>query len=80
MIPWYFLLFDHSDDLPLWIGNLTGSEDGQNIFFFGIFSISGIFAYKIVKRSIIKSTQKTIHMNGWSLEQKRNFLVKGMAK
>ena len=80
LIPWFFLIFDHSDDLPLWIGNLTGSEDGQNIFFFGIFSISGIFAYKIVKRSIIKSTQKTIHMNGWSLEQKKDFLVQGMAK
>ena len=80
LIPWFFLIYDHSDDLPLWIGNLTGSEDGQNIFFFGIFSISGIFAYKIVKRSIIKSTQKTIHMNGWSLEQKKDFLVQGMAK
>ena len=80
LIPWFFLIFDHSDDLPLWIGNLTGSEDGQNIFFFGIFSISGIFAYKIVKRSIIKSTQKTIHMNGWSLEQKKDFLVQGMTK
>ena len=80
LIPWFFLIYDHSDDLPLWIGNLTGSEDGQNIFFFGIFSISGIFAYKIVKRSIIKSTQKTMHMNGWSLEQKKDFLVQGMAK
>tara|TARA_Y100001970_G_scaffold280105_1_gene388555 strand:+ start:376 stop:1323 length:948 start_codon:yes stop_codon:yes gene_type:complete len=80
LIPWFFLIYDHSDDLPLWIGNLTGSEDGQNIFFFGIFSISGIFAYKIVKRSIIKSTQKTIHMNGWSLEQKKDFLVQGMTK
>ena len=80
LIPWFFLIFDHSDDLPLWINNLTRSEDGENIFYFGIFSISGIFAYKIVKRSIIKSTQKTIHMNGWSLEQKKDFLVQGMAK
>ncbi len=65
-----------SDDVPLWIGNLTG-EDEQKIIDFGIFSILGIFAYIIVKRSI---TQKTISMNGWILEQKKDFLVKGMAK
>ena len=81
LIPWIILIYDRNGkDLPLWINNLTRSEDGENIFYFGIFSISGIFAYKIVKRSIIKSTQKTIHMNGWSLEQKKDFLVQGMAK
>ena len=81
LIPWIILIYDRSGkDLPLWINNLTRSEDGENIFYFGIFSISGIFAYKIAKGIVIKSTQKTISMTGWSLEQKRNFLVKGMAK
>ena len=76
LIPVYFARDYSGDDVPLWIGNLTG-EDEQKIIDFGIFSILGIFAYIIVKRSI---TQKTISMTGWSLEQKRNFLVKGMAK
>lgn len=81
LIPWIILIYDRSGkDLPLWINNLTRSEDGENIFYFGIFSISGVFAYKIAKGIVIKSTQKTISMTGWSLEQKRNFLVKGMAK
>ena len=81
LIPWIILIYDRNGkDLPLWINNLTRSEDGENIFYFGIFSISGIFAYKIAKGIVIKSTQKTISMTGWSLEQKRNFLVKGMAK
>ncbi len=72
----YFARDYSGDDVPLWIGNLTG-EDEQKIIDFGIFSILGIFAYIIVKRSI---TQKTISMNGWILEQKKDFLVQGMAK
>ena len=76
LIPVYFARDYSGDDVPLWIGNLTG-EDEQKIIDFGIFSILGIFAYIIVKRSI---TQKTISMNGWILEQKKDFLVKGMAK
>ena len=81
LIPWIILIYDRSGkDLPLWINNLTRSEDGENIFYFGIFSISGIFAYKIAKGIVIKLTQKTISMNGWSLEQKKDFLVQGMAK
>lgn len=76
LIPVYFARDYSGDDVPLWIGNLTG-EDEQKIIDFGIFSILGIFAYIIVKRSI---TQKTISMNGWILEQKKDFLVQGMAK
>ena len=72
----YFARDYSGDDVPLWIGNLTG-EDEQKIIYFGIFSLLGIFAYIIVKRSI---TQKTISMNGWILEQKKDFLVQGMAK
>jgi hypothetical protein len=81
LIPWIILIYDRNGkDLPLWINNLTRSEDGENIFYFGIFSISGIFAYKIAKGIVIKLTQKKISMNGWSLEQKKDFLVQGMAK
>ena len=79
LIPVYFLRDYSGDDVPLWMDNLTGSEDEEKIIDFGIFSILGIFAYKIAKGIVIKSTQKTISMTGWSLEQKRNFLVKGMA-
>ncbi len=81
LIPWIILIYDRSGkDLPLWINNLTRSENGEKNFLFGIFSISGIFAYKIAKGIVIKLTQKTISMNGWSLEQKKDFLVQGMAK
>ena len=40
LIPWIILIYDRNGkDLPLWINNLTRSEDGENIFYLSLIHI-----------------------------------------
>ena len=59
------------------MGNMEAITPFTYIIVVATSILSFTSAYKIVKRSIIKSTQKTISMNGWSLEQKKRFLSQG---
>ena len=59
--------------------SLLGSSEAEGslglIIGLGTVALSGIFAYKTTHRIVREKNQKLVYMDGWSIEEKRDFFI-----
>jgi len=58
-------------------GFMEGGNDGivGTITFLGTAVLSAIYAYKTTHRIVREKNQKMVYMDGWSIEEKRDFFI-----
>ena len=61
-------------------GFMVGGTDGKvgTITFLGTMVLSAIYAYKRTHRIVREKNQKMVYMDGWSIEEKRDFFIKAI--
>ena len=59
--------------------SLLGSSEAEGplglMIGLGTVALSGIFAYKTTHRIVREKNQKLVYMDGWSIEEKRDFFI-----
>ena len=63
------LLVGNSDEAEGYLGLMIG---------LGTVALSGIFAYNTTHRIVGEKNKKMVFMDGWSIEEKRNFFINAM--
>jgi len=62
--------------------SLLGSSEAEGplglIIGLGTVALSGIFAYNTTHRIVREKNQKLVYMDGWSIEEKREFFIKAI--
>ena len=62
--------------------SLLGSSEAEGslglMIGLGTVALSGIFAYNTTHRIVREKNQKLVNMDGWSIEEKRNFFIKAI--
>jgi hypothetical protein len=60
--------------------SLLGISEGEGplglVIGIGTVALSGIFAYNTTHRIVREKNQKMVYMDGWSIEEKRDFFIK----
>ena len=58
------------------VGGLDEAEGPLGLIIgLGTVALSGIFAYKTTHRIVREKNQKLVYMDGWSIEEKRDFFI-----
>ena len=62
--------------------SLLGISEGEGssglVIGLGTVALSGIFAYNTTHRIVREKNQKMVYMDGWSIEEKRDFFIKAI--